>query len=137
MKNRLIVTWLVGLCLIMLAASTIARAVENATLPKAPTLTHQQIILEGHPLKYNVTAGILPVYDAKGNETARMFYLAYTRDGLKNTDSRPVSFFFNGGPGVPSRWSTFWHLGLRPCHWATIVLLLVLHTNFKIILTLF
>ena len=103
MKNRSIVIWLLALCLILLAASTIACAVENATLPRAPTLTHQQIILGGQPLKYNVTAGILPVYDEKGNETARMFYLAYVRDGLKNTESRPVSFFFNGGPGTPSQ----------------------------------
>ena len=80
-----------------------ACAVENATLPRAPTVTHQQIILGGQPLKYNVTAGILPVYDDKGNETARMFYLAYVKDGLKNTESRPVSFFFNGGPGTPSQ----------------------------------
>ena len=80
-----------------------AFAVENTTLPSAPTVTHQQLILGGQPLKYNVTAGILPVYDEKGNETASMFYLAYVRDGLKNAESRPVSFFFNGGPGSPSQ----------------------------------
>jgi hypothetical protein len=92
LKNRPIIIWLLALCLTLLAASTVVCAVENATLPRAPTVTHQQIILEGQPLKYNVTAGILPVYDEKGNETARMFYLAYVKDGLKNTE-RPTCLF--------------------------------------------
>ena len=39
---------------------------------------------------------------------ASIFYTAYTRDDLPKAD-RPVTFFFNGGPGSASIWL---HLGV-------------------------
>lgn len=40
---------------------------------------------------------------------ARFFFVAYTRDDVKDRSRRPLTFCFNGGPGSPSVWL---HLGL-------------------------
>ena len=33
-----------------------------------------------------------------------MFYVAYTADGIVNPAGRPVTFFYNGGPGSSTVW---------------------------------
>src|SRR5699024_820380 len=33
-----------------------------------------------------------------------LFYVYYTRDGIKNRSSRPLMISFNGGPGTGSVW---------------------------------
>lgn len=35
---------------------------------------------------------------------AKIFYVAYTKDGVGKDDKRPVTFVFNGGPGSASIW---------------------------------
>ena len=40
---------------------------------------------------------------AQGRPTASVFYTAYTRDGAA-ASSRPVTFFYNGGPGSATVW---------------------------------
>ena len=57
-------------------------------------------------LNYTVTAGSLPLLGNKGEATANIFYTAYTIDD--NSQQRPVTFVFNGGPGAAS---AFLHLG--------------------------
>ncbi len=66
------------------------------------------ISLPGRTLRYTATAGTLPLYDQKGDQSAAVFYTAYVLDGA-DTARRPVTFVFNGGPGAAS---TFLHLGL-------------------------
>ncbi|WP_457832637.1 hypothetical protein, partial [Staphylococcus aureus] len=56
---------------------------------------------------FTVTAGTLPLNDAKGERQASMFYTAYVRDGAPR-DKRPSSFVFNGGPGASS---AYLHIG--------------------------
>jgi len=41
--------------------------------------------------------------DASGKPKASVLYVAYTKDGEK-PNTRPVTFFFNGGPGSASIW---------------------------------
>ncbi|WP_193102866.1 S10 family serine carboxypeptidase-like protein [Burkholderia sp. Z1] len=75
---------------------------------EAAAVTHHRITLNGKPLTYTATAGHLTVRDPNTNTpTASIFYTAYTLDGADVT-KRPVTFFFNGGPGSSSN---FLHMG--------------------------
>ncbi len=73
-----------------------------------PVVTHHRIRLGGAELAYTATAGLMPIKDDKGETEARIFFMAYTRDGAGPIDSRPLLFSFNGGPGSASVWL---HLG--------------------------
>ena len=72
-------------------------------------VTHQaSVTVNGQTLAYTATAGTLTVRDTEGKPTASMFYTAYTLDGVRPGTKRPITFFYNGGPGSP----TFWlHMG--------------------------
>jgi carboxypeptidase C (cathepsin A) len=55
-------------------------------------------------LAYKATAGTLTLHNDDGDPTASMFYVAYTVEQPKGAPQRPVTFFFNGGPGSASLW---------------------------------
>lgn len=78
--------------------------------PKEETsVTHHSLTVRGQKLDYTATAGTLLLKKENGKARAQIFYVAYTRDGVKDPSSRPVTFSFNGGPGSSSVWL---HLGL-------------------------
>ncbi|HEX7182256.1 MAG TPA: peptidase S10 [Thermoanaerobaculia bacterium] len=70
--------------------------------------TQHTINLDGQRIAYTATAGTIVLKDDEGTPKASVFYIAYTRDGVKNPADRPVTFSFNGGPGAASLWV---HLG--------------------------
>ena len=78
---------------------------------EAAAVTRHSITLKGTRIDYTARAGHLiarqPVTAAA---QASMFYVAYTADTVNgaNGASRPVTFFYNGGPGSASVWL---HLG--------------------------
>lgn len=66
------------------------------------------ISLEGRPLDYTATTGHLTATDLQtGQPAASFFYVAYTA-GAQPAAQRPITFFYNGGPGSASIWL---HLG--------------------------
>lgn len=65
--------------------------------------TSHAMRLDGRDIKYTATAGTLPIRLDDGKVSARMFFVAYTKDG-EDVKTRPVSFLFNGGPGSASVW---------------------------------
>jgi carboxypeptidase C (cathepsin A) len=65
--------------------------------------THHTISLNGKTISYTANAGTMVLRDSVGKPKATVFYIAYTRDD-QDTATRPVTFFFNGGPGSPSIW---------------------------------
>ncbi len=68
-------------------------------------VTHRDAVtVGGRRLPYTASAGTLTIRDTEGKPTASMFYTAYTLDGTKPGTKRPVTFFYNGGPGSPSFW---------------------------------
>jgi len=75
---------------------------------EAPVVTHHEIRVNGRPLKYTATTGMMPIRDAKGDTEAHIFFMAYTLDGVSDAGRRPLMFSFNGGPGSASVWL---HLG--------------------------
>jgi carboxypeptidase C (cathepsin A) len=84
------------------ASASLAGAQENAATVQA------RITLDGKPFDYTATAGHLTATDlATGQPAASFFYVAYTA-GTQSAAQRPVTFFYNGGPGSASLWL---HLG--------------------------
>jgi carboxypeptidase C (cathepsin A) len=76
----------------------------------APVVTHHQVTADGKLLKYNATAGRLPIKRGDGKIEAEMFFVSYTLDG-QDAGTRPVTFAFNGGPGSASVWLHMGALG--------------------------
>jgi len=74
---------------------------------EATSVTHHSLTLGGSAVAYTATAGHLTALDATQAPEASIFYVAYTADGSA-TATRPVTFFFNGGPGSATAWL---HLG--------------------------
>lgn len=83
----------------------------NASLPGADELaavTAHTLSAGGRTLAYTATAGHLTARDPRtGAAEASFFYVAYTLGG-QNPATRPVTFFYNGGPGSATVWL---HLG--------------------------
>jgi carboxypeptidase C (cathepsin A) len=76
---------------------TLASAKEN-TVSTAHTVN-----ANGRTLRYHAVAGTLTIRDDDAKPVASMFYVAYTLDDADHT-RRPVTFFYNGGPGSSSVW---------------------------------
>lgn len=75
---------------------------------KDPIVTEHQITVDGKPLKYTATCGMLPILAATGEAEAGMFFVYYRRAGEGDPAKRPLMVSFNGGPGSSSVWL---HLG--------------------------
>jgi len=65
--------------------------------------TSHALRLGGQEIKYTATVGTLPIRVDDNQVAARMFFVAYTRDG-QDASTRPVAFLYNGGPGSASVW---------------------------------
>jgi carboxypeptidase C (cathepsin A) len=78
----------------------------------APNVTHHEVTVNGHALRYTATAGRLPIKNGEGTTEALMFYVAYTVDGGEAA-KRPLTFAYNGGPGSASLWLHIGALGPR------------------------
>ncbi|HMF53305.1 MAG TPA: hypothetical protein VK593_03075, partial [Edaphobacter sp.] len=79
---------------------------EDAGVPVPPettSVTKHDITLGGQAIHYTATAGNLLIRDDQDHPNASLFYVAYTQDGA-DVRSRPVTFFYNGGPGAATIW---------------------------------
>jgi len=89
---------------------------ELATIPDAsfrPVVTTNSVTIGGEKVTYAAETGMLPVLKADGTSRASVFYVAYSRQNLDDTATRPVMFCFNGGPGSASVWLHLGALGPR------------------------
>jgi len=75
-------------------------AAEQHRLP-ADSTTKQTVALPGRTLAFTATAGSIHLFNDKGEPQADVAYTAYQLDGA-DPHGRPVTFFFNGGPGAAS-----------------------------------
>lgn len=67
-------------------------------------IVNTRITLAGKTLDYKATTGHLTATDpVSGQPTVSFFYVAYTA-GTLDPSKRPVTFFYNGGPGSSSLW---------------------------------
>ncbi|WP_114814787.1 S10 family peptidase [Paraburkholderia kururiensis] len=69
---------------------------------ESAAITKHSIVIGGKKINYTATAGHLVTVDPSSSlPNARIFYVAFTEDGQKE-ETRPVTFFYNGGPGSSS-----------------------------------
>ncbi|MCB8948923.1 MAG: peptidase S10 [Ardenticatenaceae bacterium] len=79
--------------------------------------TQHMVTINGRKINYTVTTGTIVLKEETEKEgkadghkpKAEIFFVAYTRDGIKDQKKRPITFSFNGGPGSSSVWL---HLGV-------------------------
>jgi carboxypeptidase C (cathepsin A) len=71
--------------------------------PEANSATKHDWVSGGKTLHYTATAGNLLIKDDKDKVNGSIFYTAYAQDGAE-PKTRPVTFFYNGGPGSATIW---------------------------------
>ncbi len=91
------------------AATSLRTAASIVSIPSpvAPIMplavtTHHTISLNGQPLSYSAVAGFTYLRGRSIGSGAKMFYVAYLRDGAGSASKRPITFAYNGGPGGSS-----------------------------------
>jgi carboxypeptidase C (cathepsin A) len=80
-----------------------AQAVSEAHKLPPDSTTKHTLDLAGRSLAFTATAGSIRLFNEKGEPEADIAYTAYQLDG-GDPATRPVTFFFNGGPGASSAW---------------------------------
>jgi len=71
--------------------------------PETSSVTKHDWNAEGKTIHYTATAGNLLIDDDNDKPNCSIFYVAYTEDGA-DPNTRPVTFFYNGGPGSATIW---------------------------------
>ena len=56
--------------------------------PETPIVTHHELRANGKTLRYTATTGFLPIRSAQGEIEARIFFIAYTLDGVPDPSRR-------------------------------------------------
>jgi hypothetical protein len=80
---------------------------------EAPVVTHHAITVGGRRIAYTAEAGRLPIRDvATGEPLGYTFYVAY-RVAPEKGERRPLTFLWNGGPGLPAASVEFEGFGPR------------------------
>ena len=86
-------------------------ATRKSTLP-ADAVTSHTLTLSGQKFDYTARAGTISLSNGRGDKTAEIFYVAYTRDGADRA-KRPITFALNGGPGAASAYLDMIAMGPR------------------------
>ena len=103
------ITQLLALVLAMpLLAVQASEENDNGEIRERQVVTEHSVRINGESIDYTATTGTLLLRDSDGQPKASFFYVAYSRDDVRNAKQRPVTFTFNGGPGSSSVWL---HLG--------------------------
>jgi carboxypeptidase C (cathepsin A) len=84
-------------------ASDIAGNWATAPVEEVTKSRQQSIAVAGKAIAYTATAGTLTIRDPAGKPVASVFYTAYTVPQAGGR-RRPLTFFYNGGPGSASLW---------------------------------
>ncbi len=79
-----------------------SRETASAVQENAAQTAHT-VRIGGQDIRYTATAGTIPIRLDDGKVAARMFFVAYTKDG-EDARTRPLAFLYNGGPGSASIW---------------------------------
>jgi carboxypeptidase C (cathepsin A) len=78
--------------------------------PETSSVTKHDWTAGGQTIHYTATAGNLLIRDDQDKANGSIFYVAYTEDGV-DAKNRPVTFFYNGGPGSATVWLHMGSLG--------------------------
>jgi carboxypeptidase C (cathepsin A) len=72
--------------------------------PDHQVTSQHEVTIKGVRVPFTATTGTQPVWDADGKTIAALHYTYYTRNDIKDRDSRPLIISFNGGPGSARVW---------------------------------
>ncbi len=75
------------------------------------SVTKHQVKINGVVISYTATAGYMAIKDENDSLKAKLFFVAYTKDGETDLSKRPLLFAYNGGPGSASLWLHMGALG--------------------------
>ena len=106
-----------SLCLLMVSMSAFAAPPKPAVTAPVPVpreravSTQHSVTIGGRTIRYTATAGTILLRNRQNQPIASMFYVAYTKDGVRHLADRPVTFLYNGGPGAASDWIQMGGLG--------------------------
>jgi carboxypeptidase C (cathepsin A) len=86
---------------LVLCATSVAA--QSMSAPEQIAVTHHQITLGTKKLSYTARAGLMPIRDNETGEIhAHMFFIGYALDVPPGAAPRPLTFVWNGGPGMNS-----------------------------------
>jgi carboxypeptidase C (cathepsin A) len=68
------------------------------------SVTEHTIRVDGQTISYTASAGTTLLHNEQGEPTGLMYSVAYTRSGITDKSTRPISFLYNGGPGSATMW---------------------------------
>src|ERR1700722_19967967 len=86
----------------------------DGSVPKEQSsVTEHSIRIGAQTIPYKATASTLLLKNEKGEATASIFSVAYTRSDVKDLSRRPIAFTYNGGPGSSSMWLNMGAFGPR------------------------
>lgn len=90
-------------------------AKSDTTHPKIPkpvqVVTHHTITINGQQIHYTATTGTFLLRNGENKPIALFGFTAYTKDGVTDPSTRPITFAYNGGPGSSSIWLHMGALG--------------------------
>lgn len=105
------------------ALSKVEGKKEEKPTPKDNLVESKHTIkIDGKEIKYTVTTGTIVLKEETSDREkesegekprVQIFFIAYTKDGVRDKSKRPLTFSFNGGPGSSSVWLHMGVLGPR------------------------
>lgn len=101
-----------ALALVAVPALALAGSQHNGSNPAASvqppqsqsSVTHGVVTVEGQRIRYKAISGIMVLDNSKGKPYTSMSYFAYIRSDVRDESHRPITFFYNGGPGSSTIW---------------------------------
>ena len=113
--NRFMIPLLAG---VIALSAPAARAQKDSTPPMTPRefVTHHGGVFGGRQIRYSAIAGDTILSNDAGKQTADIFSFTYLREDVKDRQTRPVLFIFNGGPGSSSVWQHLGFFGPKRVH---------------------
>lgn len=96
--------------------STFPQADDCSPQDHAVTTEHS-VTIDGRVIPYTATAGTIVLADQQGAPGANVFYVAYNA-AAHDDKPRPITFFFNGGPGSPTTYLLL--ASVAPVHLQTV-----------------
>jgi carboxypeptidase C (cathepsin A) len=77
---------------------------DPATSKEESSVTEHSIKIGGQTIPYKATASTTLLKNEKGELTGLMYSAAYTRSDVRDLNTRPIAFLYNGGPGSATMW---------------------------------
>ncbi len=118
MRLRTLLTFVLVAFVTTAAFAQPAAVKEEKTKSDKPILAEEKTVetqhsvrIGGQEVRYTATPGQLVLRRPNGEPRGNMFFVAYTRDGITDMRSRPVTFCYNGGPGSATIWLHMGTLG--------------------------